>query len=155
MGWAADIAPAVIETFHGAFPGAVPLACVAIDPEATVVELDGAPPDGRFEVGSLTKTMTGTLLARLAGEGLVELDENIGRWVAAGPHGEITLRQLATHTSVCPGWHPARPPGRTIRTPTSPNRWSSPRCAARNAHPAGISPTPISATRCWGWRWPG
>jgi CubicO group peptidase (beta-lactamase class C family) len=111
MGWAADIAPAVIETFHGAFPGAVPLACVAIDPEATVVELDGAPPDGRFEVGSLTKTMTGTLLARLAGEGLVELDENIGRWVAAGPHGEITLRQLATHTSGLPRLAPGQTAG--------------------------------------------
>lgn len=55
--------------------------------------------DGRFEIGSVTKTMTGTLLALLAADGTLRLDDEVGRWLSAGDNGRITLRQLATHTS--------------------------------------------------------
>lgn len=46
--------------------------------------------------------MTGTLLALLAGDGTVRLDDPVGKWLDAGPNGAITLRQLASHTSGLP-----------------------------------------------------
>lgn len=53
-----------------------------------------------FEVGSVTKTFTAALVAELASEGVLGLDDPIDRWVedAPGPDG-ITLRQLLQHTS--------------------------------------------------------
>jgi CubicO group peptidase (beta-lactamase class C family) len=104
VGWASETARAAAETFDGAFPGErVVVAAAAVDADGTATALgDGCPPDGRFELGSVTKTMTGTLLASLAGDGLAGLDDEIGRWLAAGPNAGITLRQLATHTSGLP-----------------------------------------------------
>jgi CubicO group peptidase (beta-lactamase class C family) len=104
VGWASETAHAAVGTFEGAFPGErVMVAAAAIDADDTVTALGaGCPADGRFELGSVTKTMTGTLLASLAGDGLVGLDDEIGRWLAAGPNAGITLRQLATHTSGLP-----------------------------------------------------
>jgi CubicO group peptidase (beta-lactamase class C family) len=46
--------------------------------------------------------MTATLLALLAADGRLRLDDEAGRWLSAGPNGGITLRQLATHTSGLP-----------------------------------------------------
>jgi CubicO group peptidase (beta-lactamase class C family) len=104
VGWASETVRAAAETFEGAFPGEqVVVAAAAVDADGTATALgDGCPPDGRFELGSVTKTMTGTLLASLAGDGLAGLDDEIGRWLAAGPNAGITLRQLATHTSGLP-----------------------------------------------------
>ena len=72
------------------------------------VSPDDAPADGRFEIGSVTKTMTATLLALLAAEGRLRLDDPVGTWLDAGANAEITLRELATHTSglppVAPGY---------------------------------------------------
>jgi CubicO group peptidase (beta-lactamase class C family) len=42
------------------------------------------------------------LLALLADDGALSLDDEVGRWLSAGPNGGITLRQLATHTSGLP-----------------------------------------------------
>jgi CubicO group peptidase (beta-lactamase class C family) len=50
--------------------------------------------------------MTATVLASLAADGALGLDDPIGRWLSAGPHSEITIRQLATHTSGLPGVAP-------------------------------------------------
>ena len=66
--------------------------------------------DGRsvLEIGSLTKVFTGLALARLVVRGVVELDEPLakvlpeGATVPARGGEEITLRQLATHTSGLP-----------------------------------------------------
>ena len=104
MGWASETARAAAGIFEGAFPGErVVVAAAAVDADGTVTARgDGCPAGGRFELGSVTKTMTGTLLASLAGDGLVGLDDEIGRWLAAGPNARITLRQLATHTSGLP-----------------------------------------------------
>lgn len=58
----------------------------------------------RFERGSVTKAMTGALLARLAAQGRVDLDEPLARAFPAlqgRPAGAVTLRALATHRS---GW---------------------------------------------------
>ena len=57
--------------------------------------------------------MTATLLALLAVDGTLSLDDEVGRWLPAGANGGITLRQLATHTSglprIAPNYRPADP----------------------------------------------
>jgi CubicO group peptidase (beta-lactamase class C family) len=84
------------------------VAAVAADENGYVVELsEGCPPDGLFEIGSVTKTMTGTLLASLVNDGLVGRNDEIGRWLDAGDNGDITLCQLATHTSGLPRLSPS------------------------------------------------
>jgi serine-type D-Ala-D-Ala carboxypeptidase/endopeptidase len=70
----------------------------------------GRLPDGPrsiFEIGSITKTFTATLLADMALEGLVALDDPVNRHLPAGvrvpPRGrEITLEDLASHRSGLP-----------------------------------------------------
>jgi CubicO group peptidase (beta-lactamase class C family) len=111
--WHAERAQAVFEALDGAFPGdGIVVAVAAVDrgvggPAFAVSE--GLPGDGRFEIGSITKTMTATLLASLIGDGVLTLDDEIGRWLDAGPHGTITLEQLATHTSGLPRLAPNQP----------------------------------------------
>jgi CubicO group peptidase (beta-lactamase class C family) len=108
MAWAEQAARSLTETFDGSFEAAdVAVAAAGVD-RATVAThaSQGVPPDGRFEIGSVTKTMTATLLALLAADGTLSLDDGIGRWLTAGANGGITLRQLATHTSGLPGIAP-------------------------------------------------
>ncbi len=100
MSWATAAARALTRGLAPALPGGAVTGVVAADDEGHRVELsDGCPRNGRFEIGSITKTMTGALLASLVDDGIVRLDDEIGRWLDAGPNGDITLRQLATHTS--------------------------------------------------------
>jgi D-alanyl-D-alanine-carboxypeptidase/D-alanyl-D-alanine-endopeptidase len=71
----------------------------------------GELPDGPhsiFEIGSITKTFTGTLLADMAREGLVALDDPVNRHLPDGVRvpsrgREITLEDLASHRSGLPG----------------------------------------------------
>ena len=71
---------------------------------------DAARIDARtaFEIGSVTKTMTATLLADLIGQGKVSLDDPLGDYLPEGigvPAYEgtpILLRHLVTHTSGLP-----------------------------------------------------
>ncbi len=52
-------------------------------------------PDDHYRVGSLTKTMTGTVILQLAQEGLVSLDDPISKYRDDVPGGdEITLTEL-------------------------------------------------------------
>ena len=68
------------------------------------------PPDGQtlFEIGSITKVFTGVTLAKLARDGVVKLGDPISLYLPPGvvspkKNGhEITLEQLATHTSGLP-----------------------------------------------------
>lgn len=68
------------------------------------------PPDAHteFEIGSVTKTFTGALLALLVAEGTVGLDDTLESFLPVGVNvpsfdgQEITLRHLATHTSALP-----------------------------------------------------
>lgn len=61
-----------------------------------------------FEIGSLSKPMTATVLARLIAAGHGSLDDRLADWLPAGTHvpdwqGEpIRLRHLVTHTSGLP-----------------------------------------------------
>ncbi|MEU0403258.1 serine hydrolase domain-containing protein [Streptomyces sp. NPDC006197] len=62
---------------------------------------DAEPPtDGRFWVGSTTKTFTATLTLLLAAEGAVDLDDHVAdRLPGFGIDGRITVRMLLQHTS--------------------------------------------------------
>ena len=50
-------------------------------------------------IGSLTKTFTTTLVMQLVDEGLISLDGPVGDMGIGFRHGQITIRQLLTHTS--------------------------------------------------------
>jgi CubicO group peptidase (beta-lactamase class C family) len=60
-----------------------------------------------FQIGSITKTFTGTLVMRLVEQGKLELDAPVQRYlpdfrvVDAGVSAQVTVRQLMTHTG---GW---------------------------------------------------
>ena len=88
--------------------------------ERRVFAYGTAHPDSIYQIGSITKTFTGLLLAQMVVEGKVRLDEPLRELLPAGtvrkPDGrEITLRDLATHRSglppmpdrlqPCPLWH--------------------------------------------------
>lgn len=109
--FAEQAADSLTETFAGSFDDPrVVVAAAAADKTGSVSRIspETAPEAGRFEIGSVTKTMTATLLALLAGDGIVSLDDEIGGWLDAGPNAGVTLRELATHTSglppVAPGY---------------------------------------------------
>ncbi|HEX4582309.1 MAG TPA: serine hydrolase domain-containing protein [Acidobacteriaceae bacterium] len=77
-----------------------------------------AKPDSLFEIGSITKTFTGLILAQMVEQGKVKLDEPVRELLPAGtvakPSGqEITLLDLATQHSGLPrmpdNFHPGDP----------------------------------------------
>jgi CubicO group peptidase (beta-lactamase class C family) len=75
--------------------------------ERRVFAYGTAHPDSIYQIGSITKTFTGLLLAQMVIEGKVRLDEPVRELLPAGtvrkPAGrEITLRDLATHRSGLP-----------------------------------------------------
>jgi D-alanyl-D-alanine carboxypeptidase len=55
----------------------------------------------RLGIGSISKSITATLLVRLAERGRLSLDDPLGRWLPPIPHVDpaITVRQLLNHTS--------------------------------------------------------
>lgn len=62
-------------------------------------------PDTPYELGSVTKTWTGMLLADAADRGELALTDRVDRHLpelAGAPVGEVTLEELATHTSGLP-----------------------------------------------------
>jgi serine-type D-Ala-D-Ala carboxypeptidase/endopeptidase len=123
MDWTEDAAQSLVDTFAGSFgtPGVV-VAAACIDDAGRVskVSPSDSPADGRFEIGSVTKTMTATLVALLAADGRLRLDDEIGRWLSAGANGGITVRQLATHSSGLP----RLAPNLDLRTVDRANPWA-------------------------------
>lgn len=70
-----------------------------------------ATPETLYRIGSTSKPVTGTLLARLVDAGLVTLDEPIGNHDDALPNPDwdtLTLRQLASHTAGLPEYETNR-----------------------------------------------
>ncbi|HVM30362.1 MAG TPA: serine hydrolase domain-containing protein [Candidatus Limnocylindrales bacterium] len=68
-------------------------------------DVDGEPiqPGHRFRIGSITKTFVATLVLQLVDEGLVDLDEPAGAYLPEAPFaGQVTVRQLLSHTSGVP-----------------------------------------------------
>jgi D-alanyl-D-alanine carboxypeptidase len=59
------------------------------------------PKQGRFRIGSITKSFTATVLLQLAAQGKVGLDDPVEQYLPGlVPNGQhITLRQLLNHTS--------------------------------------------------------
>jgi CubicO group peptidase (beta-lactamase class C family) len=59
------------------------------------------PPDGGtiFEIGSITKVFTGLLLADLADDGVVGLDDPLARYLPVPEGWEMTLADLSSHVA--------------------------------------------------------
>lgn len=83
-------------------PGA--LAASAVAPGAVATAVIGADPDDDFELGSISKAITGLLYADALSSGIVQPDTRLGALldVGDGPVGAITLTDLATHRSGLP-----------------------------------------------------
>ncbi|PSK65664.1 D-alanyl-D-alanine carboxypeptidase [Micromonospora sp. MH33] len=56
-------------------------------------------PETVFRIGSVTKTFTGVLVMQCRDEGLLDLDDPIGRHLDLPAHGELTVRRLLSHTA--------------------------------------------------------
>lgn len=103
-------------------------------------EAHGAPPtpDTPFELGSITKTFTGHLLAIAVERGEMRLDDPLSRHLpelAGTPAGAATLRQLATQTSGLPRLPAGMSPWAGLSTRDPYAGWSTARVvdAARGA----------------------
>jgi D-alanyl-D-alanine carboxypeptidase len=57
------------------------------------------PLNGRFRAGSITKSFTATVVLQLVGEGKIELDAPVNRYLPGLVDDRITVRQLLQHTS--------------------------------------------------------
>lgn len=86
-----------------------------------------------FEIGSVTKTFTGAVLADMVRRGSVKLDDPVGKYVPAGVRvpslngRQITLLDLATHLSGLP----RLPTGYEPPDPSNPTRISRRRIYTR------------------------
>jgi D-alanyl-D-alanine carboxypeptidase len=66
------------------------------------------PRDGRFRIGSATKTFTATVVLQLIGEGRMSLEDTVEQWLPGvvrsndNDGSQITVRQLLQHTSGIP-----------------------------------------------------
>jgi CubicO group peptidase (beta-lactamase class C family) len=71
--------------------------------------LVGADERTRFETGSLTKALTGLVIADQVERGELDLDTPVGELLelGEGPAAQVTLRQLVTHSSGLPPLDPS------------------------------------------------
>ncbi|MCX5413938.1 serine hydrolase [Streptomyces sp. NBC_00059] len=66
------------------------------------------PREGRFRIGSATKTFTATVVLQLVGEGRMSLEDTVEQWLPGVVRGngndgsQTTVRQLLQHTSGIP-----------------------------------------------------
>ena len=83
-------------------------AAACIDEAGTAIGVSpgDTPADGRFEIGSVTKTMTATLLALLEADGTLQLDDEVGRWLSAGPTAGSPCGSSPRTPPGCRGWRP-------------------------------------------------
>ncbi|HEY7273207.1 MAG TPA: serine hydrolase domain-containing protein [Actinoplanes sp.] len=56
-------------------------------------------PETRFRIGSVTKTFTAVLVLQARNEGLLDLDDPIGKHLDVPAHGDLTIRRLLSHTA--------------------------------------------------------
>ncbi|WP_089158039.1 serine hydrolase domain-containing protein [Micromonospora sp. NBS 11-29] len=52
-----------------------------------------------FRIGSVTKTFTAVLVMQCRDDGLIDLDDPVGRHLDLPAHGELTVRRLLSHTA--------------------------------------------------------
>lgn len=69
--------------------------------EADLEQHTAATPDTVFQVGSITKSFTGLLIAQLAAEDLVDIDAPISTYLPdySGPARDVPVRYLMNHTA--------------------------------------------------------
>ncbi|WP_168625901.1 serine hydrolase domain-containing protein [Cryobacterium sp. BB307] len=93
------------EQLVGALNGFENIAVAQIDldaPQPVRLAGFGAVETTRMEAGSLTKAMTGLVIADAVARGEVELDAPVSRYLPeliGSPAGEVTLAELVTHTA--------------------------------------------------------
>src|SRR2546427_8616962 len=88
VSWVHEASDSVLAAFGDAFGEGVAVAMAAVDNDATELCCNAAArADGRFEIGSITKTMTAALVVLAASEGRVSFDDEIGTWLDAGANG--------------------------------------------------------------------
>ena len=76
------------------------LAVACVTPSSIRTAVTGAAATDRFEIGSISKGLTGLLLADMIERGEVRADTRLGTLLpVTGALAEVTLSQLATHTS--------------------------------------------------------
>ena len=75
---------------------------IVTDGEVTVGGHGGTGPDSVFQIGSVTKGLTGLLLADLDARGQVSLADRATDYLPGASPGRVTLLDLATHTSGLP-----------------------------------------------------
>jgi CubicO group peptidase (beta-lactamase class C family) len=56
-------------------------------------------PDTQFRIGSVTKTFTAVLTLQARDEGLLDLDDPVGKHLDVPAHGDVTIRRLLSHTA--------------------------------------------------------
>lgn len=79
------------------------LAIACVTPTARRTAVMGAAATDRFEIGSVSKGLTGLLFADMIERGEVHPDTRVSALLpVTGPLAEVTLSQLATHTSGLP-----------------------------------------------------
>ncbi|MFE6717979.1 serine hydrolase domain-containing protein [Streptomyces albidoflavus] len=75
-----------------------------VSPHGTVLAAQGTGPDGDFELGSVSKGVTGLLYADALARGEVTPETTLGELLPLGdaPAAHVTLRSLSTHRSGLP-----------------------------------------------------
>lgn len=65
-------------------------------------------PDDHVRIASLSKAFTGATAYALVADGVLSLDDTVGRWLPDLPEAwhDVTLRQVLTHTSGIPDFGP-------------------------------------------------
>lgn len=85
--------------------GRVPSLVAAVVRERAMVHFTGAgeqprpDPKTQYRIGSITKTMTATMIMQLRDEGWFSLDDLLYRHLPGTPIGGVTLRQLLGHVA--------------------------------------------------------
>lgn len=97
---------ALIDALAPALAGHHVVAAVLVDGAGTRHAGFGADESHEFEIGSVTKTVTASLLADAVERGEVTLDTTVadlvGERASGSPAADVTLRELASHTSGLP-----------------------------------------------------
>ncbi len=74
-----------------------------------------------FRIGSITKQFTAASIMLLAQAGKLNVDDKLSKYLPNAPHaGEVTLRQLLTHTSGIPGYTELESFDAASKLPTTP-----------------------------------
>lgn len=85
--------------------GRLPSLATAVVRDRAVLHFEGIgeyprpDPKTQYRLGSITKTMTATMVMQLRDEGFFELDDLLYRHLPGTPVGGVTLRQLLGHVS--------------------------------------------------------